>query len=178
MAKITIFGMAGTGKSTTAKMLGESLGYEYLSTGNMFRAYADSLGMTLLELEEASRHTDIHDKKIDMNTKNYGMTHDNFIFESRLAWYFIPDSYKIAIICDFDTRVGRIAQREKKSFDQALSETKERETLIKKRYKEYYHIDDLESTKHFDIIVDSTYNNPDAILHLILNDLKEKNILN
>lgn len=173
MAKITIFGLAGTGKTTAGKMLAEKLGYDYKSTGNIFRALAEKLGMTLGELEAASMHTDEHDKWLDSQTKEYGETHDNFVFESRLAWHFIPDSIKIHLYCDFDTRVGRVAQREGKDFDLAKMETLDREEKILHRYKEYYGIENIEDPNNFDLNIDTEVNNAQQVVDLILGFIKE-----
>ena len=177
MAKITIFGLAGTGKTTAGKMLAEKLGYAYMSTGNIFRAYATDLGMTLAELEEASELTDIHDKKLDMNTAEYGKTHDNFVFESRLAWHFIPDSFKIKLSCEFHERVSRVANREGKSFEDAKNETLHREGLITGRYQKYYGIVDFNADTNFDLIVDTQTNDAERVVELILGELRAREIL-
>ncbi len=177
MAKITIFGLSGTGKSTAGKMLASKLGYEFMSTGNMFRAYATSLGMTLAELEVASEETDLHDKQLDKNTTEYGETHDGFVFESRLAWYFIPDSFKIHLISPFDVRVSRIAQREEKAFETAKDETMHRETSSFRRYKDYYGLKDIPNSKNFDLVVDTEHNNPEQVVQIILEALKERGLL-
>ncbi len=177
MAKITIFGLAGTGKSTTAKMLTEKLGYEYISTGNMFREVAKNLGMTLNEFEVLSKTTDKYDRDLDDNTKKYGKSHDNFIFESRLAWYFVPDSFKIKLDCDFDVRTQRVANREGKPVDQVRSETIHREGLITERYRDYYGIEDFANDKNFDFIIDTKVNNAEQVVEIILAERKNRNII-
>lgn len=177
MAKITIFGLAGTGKSTAAKMLVEKLGYEYISTGNIFRGYAKELGLTLNEFEVVAEKTDEYDRRLDSETEKFGKEKNNFIFESRLAWHFIPDSFKIKLDCNFDTRVQRVANREQKSFDQVKDETIHREDLITKRYKEYYKIEDFSNNKNFDFVVDTEKNNADQVVEIILGELKKRNIM-
>lgn len=177
MAKITIFGLAGTGKSTTAKLLVMKLGYELMSTGNMFRGYADELGMTLNRLEELSETDDKYDRKLDANTEEYGRMHNNFVFESRLAWHFIPDSFKIKLDCNFDTRLQRIANREDKPFVQVKKETMHRESLITKRYEQYYGIKDFASNENFDFIVDTERNDAHQVVDIILAELKNREII-
>lgn len=177
MAKITIFGLSGTGKSTAGKLLSSKLGYQFMSTGNMFRAYAASLGMTLAELEVASEQTDVHDRQLDKNTAEYGNTHNDFVFESRLAWYFIPDSFKVHLTCPFDIRVNRIAQREQKTFEVAKEETMHRETSSFGRYKDYYGLEDIPNPKNFDLIVDTEHNSPEQVVEIVLEALKERGLL-
>lgn len=177
MAKITIFGLAGTGKGTTAKLLSEILHYENMSTGNMFRAMAEEQGMTLNEFENFTKSDDSFDRKLDNKVVDYGKTHDNFIFESRLAWHFIPDSFKIKLKCDFDTRVARIASREDKSLDLAKQETEERENLAFYRYKDIYNLSGIDNDKNFDLIVDTGPNNPEKVVEIILEELKNKGVI-
>lgn len=177
MAKITIFGLAGTGKSTAAKMLVEKLGYEYISTGNIFRGYAKELGLTLNEFEVVADKTDEYDKRLDNETEKFGKEKDNFVFESRLAWHFIPDSFKIKLDCNFDTRIQRVANREQKSFEQVKAETIHREDLITKRYAQYYNIQDFSNDKNFDFVVDTEKNNAEQVVEIILNELKNRGLI-
>lgn len=177
MAKITIFGLAGTGKSTAAKMLVENLGYEYISTGNIFRGYAKELGLTLNEFEVVAEKSDEYDKRLDNETEKFGKEKDNFVFESRLAWHFIPDSFKIKLDCNFDTRIQRVVNREQKSFEQVKAETIHREDLITKRYAQYYNIQDFSNDKNFDLVVDTEENNAEQVVEIILSELKKRNIV-
>ncbi len=178
MAKITLFGLAGTGKSSTAKLVADALQYEYLSTGNMFRNMAKEAGYDNLNQfeEEVCQKDPEFDKKLDAKTETYGKTHDNFFFESRLAWYFIPDSFKIMLVCPGEARFERIAHRENKTIEQAKAETLHREESIYTRFKNYYNISDINDPSHYDLIIDTNANNLEQVVALILRELAERGI--
>lgn len=108
--KITLFGYAGSGTSTVGRLLAEKFDFPFMSTGNIFRSYAAEAGMSLYEFENiVSAWWDTSfDLKLDEGTKVYGEKHDKFVFESRLAWYFIPDSIKIYLKCWEEIRYKRI----------------------------------------------------------------------
>jgi cytidylate kinase len=177
MAKITIFGLAGTGKTTAGKMLAEKLGYSYMSSGSIFRNYAIERGLSLNQFEAIANTTDEYDRKLDQEVEEYGKMNNNFVFESRLAWHFIPDSFKVNLTCNFEERLKRVAAREDKSFDQVNEETTHREDLITKRYKEYYGIENFSNPSNFDYTVDTTENNPEKVVELIYDELKSRNLI-
>lgn len=172
MAKITIFGLAGTGTTTVGKMLAGELGYEFQSTGNMFRAKAKELGLDLNVFEKLAEGDSKYDIELDQKVADYGKTHDNFIFESRLAWYFIPDSIKICLTCDEEESIKRIAGRESKDFNTAAKETKFRADTILGRYKKYYGIEKYPDNDFFNIVVDTTHITPGEIVKIIISKLK------
>lgn len=177
MAKITIFGLAGTGKTTAGKILAEKLGYEYISTGNIFRGYAKELGMTLNEFEEFTDKTDEYDRRLDTETSVFGKKNNNFVFESRLAWHFIPDSFKVVLVCPLEERVSRVAKREKKSFDKVFDETLHREDIIRQKYQKYYSIEKFDDPKNFDFTVDTAINNAEKVVEIIYNELKSRALI-
>jgi cytidylate kinase len=156
MAKITLFGLAGTGTSSTGKLLAKQLGYEFMSSGNMFRAKAESLGVSLSEFERMCMEDPAHDKALDQDVAEFGKTHDNFVVESRLAWHFIPDSVKVKLVCRTDERMRRVAHRDGQTLPEAIALTEHREGLHPLRYREYYGIEDYQADSHFDIVVDTT----------------------
>lgn len=177
MAKITIFGLAGTGKTTTGKMLAEKLGYKYMSTGNIFRGYAQEKNLTLNEFEELANNTDEYDRRLDSEVLDYGKNNNNFVFESRLAWHFIPDSFKVNLMCEFDERLKRVASREDKHIEQVKEETNHREDLITQRYKQYYGIENFSDPKNFDFTVDTGPNNAQKVVEIILEELKNRDLI-
>src|SRR3989304_2879763 len=163
MAKITIFGLAGTGTTSAGKMLAGKLGYQFLSTGYIFRDMAKENGMTLNKFEEATNKNPKYDNQLDQRIKEFGEKNDNFVVESRLAWHFIPDSIKIKLECDFETRVKRVAARDKISFEEAREHTEFREKMIAERYRKYYGITDFTDEK-FDLVIDTANIDVEAVV--------------
>lgn len=177
MAKITIFGMAGTGKTSTCREVAKRLGYEFFSGGDFARATAQKMGMTINELDELSKTDSKIDIERDRVITEFGKTHNNFLVEARLAWHFIPDSFKICYKCDFDTRTNRIADREKKDIAQVRRETEEREKAIYDRFAKYYGIADFEDEDHFDLVLDTKQLNYNEVVDTIISTLKERKII-
>jgi cytidylate kinase len=157
MAKITIFGLAGTGTSSVGKRLASELSYTYFSSGQLFRQKAESLGMDLYSFDALVKTRPEYDRDLDQTIASFGKTHDNFIVESRLAWYFIPDSIKIKLTCDFDERVRRVARRDNVTFDYARDKTLQREADGVERYAKAYGITDFAPDKIFELVIDSTH---------------------
>ncbi|HYC82987.1 MAG TPA: cytidylate kinase family protein [Candidatus Paceibacterota bacterium] len=174
MAKITIFGMAGTGTSTAGRLLSTALEYPFVSSGMLFRQMATDLGLSLHEFQKVCNEDPKYDIELDRRIEAYGKEHANCVVESRLAWHFIPDSIKIKLVCDFDERVRRVAMRDAVDFEKAKKETIFREDSILSNYAELYKIEKLAPDEIFDLIIDTTDNNPDTTLNMTLEFLKEK----
>lgn len=172
MAKVTIFGLAGTGTTTLGKLLAEQLGCQFVSTGNIFRQKASELGLSLYEFELLCNADSEHDKAIDRATEKLGKENDNFVLESRLGWYFVPDSFKVKIICSNQVRIKRVAVRDHLSFSEAEEKTLKRESDGELRYKEFYGIDELAPDSAFDLVIDSTHLSPAEICEKIFVKLK------
>lgn len=174
MAKITIFGLAGTGKTTTGKILAEKLGYERISTGDIYRQMALGHGMTLSEFHSLTEKDEKYDRELDeVRITNYGKEHDNFVLDSRLAWHFIPDSIKIRLYCDDTKRMYRIAGRENKDFETAKQETIKRESITNSTYKKMYGLENIDSPENFDLNIDTGNTSPNEVLQTILNFLNK-----
>lgn len=172
MAKVTIFGLAGTGTTTLGKLLAEKLGYQFVSTGNIFRQQAKEHGLSLYEFESLCNTDPAYDLAIDEETKKLGRENDRFVLESRLGWYFVPDSFKVKIICSDEVRLGRVATRDHLSLLEAEEKTFKRETEAEKRYQEFYGLAELAPDSAFDLIIDSSNLTPAAIVEKMLATLK------
>lgn len=177
MAKITIFGMAGTGKTSAGKALAEKLKYKFFSGGDFAREAASRLEVTINELDSLSETDSKYDLERDKIIEEFGKNNDNFVAESRLAWYFIPDSFKICFICDFNIRTKRIAMRESKEWAIVREETRQREKSIKERFDKYYNISDIEDPSNFDFVVDTESNSLLQVIDIILRELKFRRII-
>jgi len=154
--KITICGLAGTGTSTLGKDLASEFDYMYVSSGDLFRAEARKHNMDLYAFEHLCKINSSYDKSLDKEIAMFGKTHDNFLVESRLAWFFIPDSFKIQVTCNFSTRIQRIAKRDNLSYVDAQEKTEKREQAIRDRYRRLYSLEHFDNPEHFDVVLDST----------------------
>jgi predicted cytidylate kinase len=171
MAKVTIFGLAGTGTTTVGRLLASKLGYEFSSSGEMFRQQAAARGLPLYEFEALCNSDPSIDRALDGQLSSYGKAHDDFVLESRLAWYFIPDSFKVKITCDFETRIARVAKRDGMALDLKREKTLFRERSGETRYRENYGIDPFAPDGAFNVILDSTKTPPERLVAAIIEAL-------
>ncbi len=172
--KVTIFGLAGTGTSTVGKALAAKLDYKFLSAGDIFRKRASELGLTLPEFHNLAVNDPSVDKECDDEIKSFGENNDNFVVESRLAWHFIPDSIKIKLNTDFDTRISRVAERDWLLFKIAKEHILSREKADNERYQKFYGIHNMEEDEHFDLVIDTSTITPPQIVERIESFLKAK----
>lgn len=169
--KITIGGLAGTGKGTISKLLAEKLGYKLDSAGNYFRSIADREEMSLTQLEVAAMENPKYDLEADDRTRAYGEIHDRFIFEGRIAWYTIKDSVKILLTCEYGERIRRIANRDRLTREGAQNATAHREEVARERYRALYGIEDITDEEHYDLVIDTTMTPPEDAVAIIIGHL-------
>lgn len=172
--KITIFGFAGSGTSTIWKMLAGKLNHDFMSTGNIMRTWAAEQGMDIYEFEKKITKKDhSFDHKLDKKVEDYWKENSNFIFESRLAWNFIPDSYKIFLHCDDEERYNRIHNREWWEREEIVNKTHTREAEVIRRYGEVYpDIVFPPQKEDFDLFIDSTKIWKEEVVNKILSAIK------
>ncbi len=178
---ITVTGNLGSGKSTVCKELGK-LGYEVISTGGIFRQIAAEEGLNVVQLnervrEEAARGIHDVDDRIDQLTQRLGREKDHMVFDSRLAWHFVENSFKVFLTVDIGVAAGRVQQadRETERFD-SLEEC--RENLLKRqfveqgRFRELYGID-YYNMHNYNLVLETTAAAPAQIVEEILRQLGE-----
>lgn len=169
---ITISGNAGSGKSTVGKIISEKLGLKKYSTGDFMRQMAEERGITLLELSKLAEKDRKIDEELDNRQVDFGKTQDNFIIDARLGFYFIPNSIKIFLHCELNESARRIFNNKRSTEkNQSLENTKKnietRQESERKRYKDYYNIDNYMDDKHYDLFVDTTRIPPEEVVRKI-----------
>jgi len=177
MAKITLFGLAGTGTSSTGKTLAKELKYAFLSAGDFCRQQAKELGISIYERGEIARIDPKFDLEVDERTAKFGKENKDFVVEGWLAWHAVPDSIKIKLSCDLDTRVKRVAHRDGVHFEEAKMLTLSREQTNADRYLKYYSIQDFSADSHFDLVIDTTSNPIPVVIDKIKAYLKEQDLI-
>ncbi len=165
--KIALCGRPGSGKSAIAKKLAEEFALKHYSTGDYMRQLAMEKGYTIEEFAKITPK-DI-DHRIDTWTENIGKTEDNFVFDSRLAFHFIPDAIKIFLDVSYEEGARRIFLKPRES--EAKAETvehlaqinKERWEQDKRRYLKIYNLD-MDDKKNYDAYIDTTKRTREEVL--------------
>ena len=117
------------------------------------------------------------DIKLDKKTKDFGEKNDDFVFEWRLARYFIPNSFKIFLKCEEEERYKRIEEREQlkrkwiKIEDIKLRNKKREKELILRYNKNYPNITFSPKEQDFDLVIDTTKIWPGEIVDVIMNSI-------
>lgn len=171
---ITLSGMLGSGKSTVGKMLAQKLDYTFYSTGTVQRQIAESRGITTLELNQLSMTDKSIDKEIDSVFKILPQENKNFVVDSRMAFFFIPTSFKVKLNVDTATAGERIFNDTERSGEKKYKDVQEviealisRRALEVGRFKDIYQVD-IDNNSNFDYVIDSTGKTPEEICNKII----------
>lgn len=161
---ITIAGKLGSGKSSTAKKIASLLNLEHFSSGDFLRKVAENRGLSIKELMLAAESDPQIDHDIDEVLKSKGSESD-LIIDSRLAFHWIPESFKVYLDIDPDIAVERMfsdlqtnESRKRSEHSQTIEEMKQnmidRHDSDVKRYKALYDINHTEH-KNFDLVINT-----------------------
>ncbi len=171
---ITISGNIGSGKSTVGKLLAEQLKFSYLSTGSIQRKIATEMGLSTLELNLLTESRKDIDDQIDGYTRALNDQTENYVVDSRLAWHFIPTSYKVYLLCQEEIAARRIsADHHRISDDQSLPVDQLLEKILARRQSEkvrflsIYGVD-FADISNYDLVIDSALFMPSQIVEMIL----------
>ena len=182
---ISFNGDHGSGKSTIAKKIAQDLNYEYYYTGNIFRSMAKEKGMAYVQFLELMDQDSSIDREVDDKTALIGKTKDNLVFDSRMAWHFIPHSLKIFLKADENEAAKRMFLHLKKErSDQRINEDKQIESpedILKsnkhrkesdsRRYQTLYGVD-IWDERNYDYVLDTTKLEIEEVHQKILEFLK------
>ena len=177
MINITIAGDLGSGKSTVANHLINNINYRIESAGLIFRRLAEQHGMSAKEFNQFIESNPKYDNMVDDTIKEMGEKEENIIFDSRLAWYFVPKSFKIYMYVDVDTATERIFN-DKGRVSESYSdmETAKKEIIERRqsevlRYKTFYNID-INNYSNYDFIIDTSHATKDEVNDLVLSSFR------
>ena len=171
---ITITGRLGSGKSTVAHLLADRHSYIYYSTGTIMRELAAEAGMTILEYNILCQKDPTEDRKIDDRTREVALEHKggHMIFDSRMAWFFAPDSFKVYVTVDTAVAAARV-KREPRPGEpddevELYRELEERSRVEQARFVQFYGEGaDYYNWQNFNLIVDSTTRSAEEVAAVI-----------
>lgn len=176
--KIAISGELGSGKTVLGKLLSDRLGFSLISIGSVQRTLAEEHGMTTIEFNKyMESHPEI-DQEIDKKVEEYGKSNVNLILDSRVAWYFVPQAFKLHLIVDMNIAATRIFKDNvrKNENNKSLQDTIDNIIIRKesevKRFKNQYDID-INDIKNYNIIIDTSFVSPEFLTDFLIERFEE-----
>tara|TARA_Y100000034_G_scaffold26979_4_gene32129 strand:- start:341 stop:937 length:597 start_codon:yes stop_codon:yes gene_type:complete len=178
--KITISGLPGSGKSTNAKLLAERLGYDRHSSGDFQRAQFKKMGYSYEIYEEVYQNHPELDFLVDSMIIEYGKDHDDFVFDSWMASYFIQESFKVFLKADLNTRALRIFKDTRKerldvekqeTFEKTRKKIQLRDYENRRRWIELYDFD-YATEEFYNLVIDTTHLTNEQVIEKIIKGAK------
>ncbi len=168
---ITIAGKICTGKSTLRRALEKNLGWQGLSTGELFRDYVKQHNLDLEKVEEQDKIG----KEVDTMIQEKLRTQQHLIIDTWINGILSAQNetvYKVLIICNDDTRVQRFVEREHVTREEAEQRVFTRENSLLQKLSEMYQIDDILDPNHYNIVVDSSDKTAEEMANIIIQDMQ------
>ena len=172
---ISITGRLGSGKSTVCNIMKERYGFEIYSTGVINREFARSLGITTLELNKRLNDDPSLDHEIDGTVTRLSVERkdEKLIFDSRMAWHFAKDTFKIFLTIDPMEAAKRVMKNQRgceehyDSVEEACEKLVERSRVERDRFVDIYGVDYYDYN-NFDVVVDTTSRSPEEVVAIIM----------
>ena len=173
---LSITGSLGSGKSSVCREL-KAMGYEIISGGDIFRSIGAEKGVSVVELNEMAKLDRSIDDMIDNRTTRLGMEKDNVVFDSRIAWNFLKDSFNVFIYVDVNDAARRIFNDDQRKSETYASVEECRESVVLRqnlemeRFKDLYNIDYYD-VNNYNLVIDSTNATPKEVAEAIIEYFK------
>ncbi len=176
--KIVLSGNAGSGKSTVGKLLAERLGVGFLSIGEICRKRAVLMGMDINQFQEYLRSNTEFDQAMDKYIAEYASSLSGYVFDYRLGFHFLPESFKVLLKVSEEIAFQRISNRYGKDEDfsaELLSDKiillRKRNEHMRERFIEVYGTDFCDE-RNYDLVIDSDAYSPGEIVDMFSSNLE------
>jgi len=161
---ITIAGKPGSGKSTTSKKLAATLDFKHFSSGDFFRAIGKERGIDVLATNKVAESEKEIDHLVDAKLREIGATSDNLVIDSRMAWHWMPYSFRVYLNLDLTVAASRIISgmdAERRAIEHIPDNVEEYAQQLDsrlqseaKRYQSLYNVNPYD-INNYDLVVDT-----------------------
>jgi predicted cytidylate kinase len=170
---IALSGELGSGKSSVSELLAGALGARLVSTGEAQRHIAEQRGISTLELNRLAETDPTIDDEIDSVFRSLTSEREPLVVDSRLAWHFLPDAFKVHLVVDPAEAASRVLHRPDSeaehyaSLPEALAKIGDRVESERRRFLLVYGID-IFRLGNYDMVVDTTQASPAEVADHVL----------
>ena len=172
---ISLAGRLGSGKSTLAKIFCPKYGFEHYYTGAIMRALAEERGMSALEFNQMCENDRSADYMIDNKTTEVSRARrdDKILFDSRMAWHFAENSFKVYLYVPIEVSVKRILNDQSRGNVEEYADAADAEAKIlarmqseSLRYREFYGVDNHD-LNNYDLVLCTSSISPEEAADII-----------
>ncbi len=168
---ISLAGDLGSGKTSVNNILRKK-GYSYVSVGSIFRDIAEKKGVSVSDVNKLAFTDPSIDKEVDEMQVKLGERRTKAVFDSRLGFYFVPNSLKVYLRCDITEAAKRVMKDKRKgegyaSVGSAVAGFLERRGLERERYHKKYGVD-IADYSNYDLVIDTIFTSPENVVKIIL----------
>jgi predicted cytidylate kinase len=167
--KITLSGLAGSGKSTVGKLVAQQLTCEFTSVGSWTRDFAfQHYNMTINEFQDYCKLHPEMDQEIDRKMVAYCNEQASLVIDYRLGFHFIKDALHVFLSVSDEEAHRRISSVNRSNEKTDLSDISERNQNMRDRFLKQYGVD-FTDLSHYDLEIDTEKYTVEEIVGLILN---------
>jgi CMP/dCMP kinase len=169
---IAVAGQIGSGKTEVCNEIGRRTDWKIVSAGVILRRMAAEKGMSILEFNEyAKAHKEI-DHDIDSYLAGLDHSPEPLIVDSRLAWHFLPNSYKAYLVVEPMIGAQRVYSASRRgenhtSPEAAVADNAERQRLEQERFFSLYSVN-AGNWRNYDLVIDTTHASPGEVADVIM----------
>lgn len=172
---ITLAGSPGSGKSSTARAVAAALGFHHFSSGDIFRQLAAARGESIEAMNisaEAQRDIDL---EVDNLLQEKYRTEEKMVIDSRMAWHWMPGSFRVFLLLDPGTAAERIfahLQQGGRVSEDATSVEEVRQSIDRrfaseqKRYAALYGVNPTDPL-NFDVVFNTRHNDLPTVTAMV-----------
>ena len=137
--------------------------------------------MTALEFNKLMTADPKYDYMIDNETKRISIERaaDRIIYDSRMAWNFAVDSFKVYLYVNTAVSAKRImgdgsrgSVESYSSFEDAVKQINDRMEEENYRYRMIYNVDNLD-LRNYDCVIDTEFRDCDEVAELIMSEFSK-----
>lgn len=179
---ITIAGKPGSGKSTTSNRVALHLNYKHFSSGDLFRNVAKKRNLNVNEFNIAAETDKSIDHEVDDKLKEMGKTGETLVIDSRMAWHWMPNSFRVYLDLDLSDAAVRIIDNitpERLEAEHIPEDPEEYTAVLQerldseiKRYNDLYDANPYDPS-NYDLVIDTLKNNPDQVAETIFEEYEK-----
>ncbi len=165
---MTVSGPHGSGKSTYALKLADSLGLRHVSAGVLFRKLADERKVSLERFQELAAADPAIDRSVDERTMTEA-ERGNAVVDGQLAGWVLKEisDLRVLLTAPLVVRLERIAARDHVSLEEARRLTLHRESVQAERYRKHYGFS-VDDWSIYHLILDTSFGSIEDTASILL----------